>query len=114
MREERERAPLRLTAVLPQLSDKERRIAAIHLISLDTKQQTEFTLAVLENFHHLHALSKPKVLEAILATEQFQQKAVQVACVSAVRSGLNGKTQADMLRKISMHPAFNEELAARL
>lgn len=102
-------APYLLKNVLDELPDMERRIAAIHMLDLDRDDETRYTLAVLDEFDELHALSRPRVMEAILRSSRFADPEVQRRSVTSIDRDMGGPEQKDLLREVRDHPQASTE-----
>ena len=102
-------APRLLARVLPELSDLQRRQAAIHMVELDRGEQTRFTLAVLDEFDELHEQSKPRVVDAILRAPQFSDAEVQRRTVNAIADEVSATERRDLLRRVEDHPRASDE-----
>jgi hypothetical protein len=107
-------APVLLTTHLKDLADMERRMAATYLLGLDGPGETAYALGVLRAFSDLHPISRPKVLYAIMLSGQFQDRAVQEACVLAVQLEVRGPEQQELLTALLRHQALDGELQSRI
>jgi hypothetical protein len=103
-------APLLLTMHLRDLEDMQRRMAATYLLSLDGANETAFTLGVLRSFADLHPLSRPKVVYAVMQSPQFQDRAVQEACLLAIRLQTQGPEQEELLSAMLRHRDLESDL----
>lgn len=112
--ERNEEAPLLLTSHLKDLADMERRMAATYLLGLDGPGETAFALGVLRAFSDLHPISRPKVLYAVMLSEQFRNRSVQEACVLAVQLEVRGPDQRELLTALLRHQSLDGELHSRI
>ena len=103
-------APLLLTMHLKDLADMQRRMAATYLLSLDEADETAFTLAVLRSFAELHPISRPKVVYAVMQSPQFHDRAVQEACLLAIRLQTQGPEQQELLGAMLRHRDLANDL----
>jgi len=103
-------APLLLTMHLKDLADMQRRMAATYLLSLDEAGETAFSLAVLRSFAELHPISRPKVVYAVMQSPQFHDRAVQEACLLAIRLQTQGAEQQELLGAMLRHRDLANDL----
>lgn len=107
-------APLLLTRHLRDISGIQRRMAATHLLTLDGSGETDFALAVLRSFSDFHPLSRPKVIQTVMHSEQFAERRVQEACLLAIRLELNGPEKNALLSEMLRHHALDDGLHSRI
>lgn len=110
--EDDERAPRMLARVLQELEASERRLAAIHLVDLDSENPApgRFTLEVLEEFHELHSQSRERVAQAILRSPQFDQARIQRAALREFERELRSQERRDILESMLRHPQIDAEI----
>ncbi|MEX2131046.1 MAG: hypothetical protein WD772_06125, partial [Pseudohongiellaceae bacterium] len=99
-----------LTAVLGDLADLERRLAAIRMVEMDRDGETRFTIAVLDAFDELHELSQPRVIEAILRSPQFADQQMQQLVVSTIDAEVSGVSRRELLEQVQRHPQAQAEI----
>lgn len=107
-------APLLLTRHLRDLPDPQRRLAATYLLSLDDPGETAFALGVLHSLGDLHPVSRPPVVHAALQSAQFDDRAVQQACLLAIRMETQGEVRQELLDAMLRHHRLDEELHSRI
>lgn len=110
----RSESPRQLAATLKELGNTERRQAAIHLLSLDAAGSSDFTLSVLKQFDELHSISRPKVMDEILISLQFQREEIQEAALDAVRDEMDGAERREYLSKMLMYRNISDGVESRI
>jgi len=104
----------RLAGVLDELSDRERRLAAIHMLDLDREGGFDFTLAMLNEFDELHPISKPQVIRALLLVPQFNETKVQQAALLAVETQMRGDAKHEILSAMNRYQFLDPDIRQRL
>lgn len=107
-------APLMLSAHLRDIPGVQRRMAATYLLGLDPAGETAFALGVLGAFDDLHPLSRPKVVYALLNSEQFTDRRVQEACLLAIQLETRGDDRQELLTALLNHRDLDSELQTRI
>jgi hypothetical protein len=107
-------APMLLTRHLRDLPPTERLTAATYLLSLDEPGETAFGLGVLRALSDLHPMSRPKVMYAILQSEQFRNPAVQEACLLTIQMETRDSDQHALLRAMLNHRELDDDLESRI
>ncbi|HEX6996769.1 MAG TPA: hypothetical protein VF322_01420 [Gammaproteobacteria bacterium] len=103
-----------LTSHLRDIPGMQRRLAANHLLRLDGAGESDFALTVIRALGDFHPISRPKLAQTVIQSPQFDDPAVQEACLLAVRLQMRGRERDELFLAMLHHPALAPELQASI
>lgn len=107
-------APRLLTRVLQDMDDRERRIAAVNMIEMDSTQGVEFIQSILNDFDVFHPDSREYVAEAVIRSEEFAQIDIQAMLFDAVDLEMEGDKQRNVLQRMLRSGELDDEVKFRV